>query len=115
MIMNGLKELKFDKPTPIQAKTLPFSLSGRDVVGAAETGSGKTLAFGIPILEYIFEKQVKYSDQLVGLILTPTRELAMQIRDHLQNISKNSLIKVRITYCYSFFYLKKTILTINCY
>ena len=93
--MNGLKELKFDKPTPIQAKTLPFSLSGRDVVGAAETGSGKTLAFGIPILEFIF-KQVKGSEnQLVGLILTPTRELAMQIRDHLQNISKSSSIKVR--------------------
>jgi len=91
--MNGLKTLKFDKPTPIQAKTLPFSLSGRDVVGAAETGSGKTLAFGIPILEFIFKQEVK--NQLAGLILTPTRELAMQIRDHLQNISKNSSIKVR--------------------
>ncbi|GBC06794.1 hypothetical protein RclHR1_07050002 [Rhizophagus clarus] len=94
IIMDGLKALGFNKPTPIQAKTLPFSLSGRDVVGAAETGSGKTLAFGIPILEYIFKKQVKDSDQLVGLILTPTRELAMQIRDHLQNISKNSLVKI---------------------
>jgi ATP-dependent RNA helicase DDX24/MAK5 len=103
--MNGLKALGFNKPTPIQAKTLPFSLSGRDVVGAAETGSGKTLAFGIPILEYIFKKQVKGTDQLVGLILTPTRELAMQVREHLQNISKNSLIKVRIRcfYCYFFF------------
>lgn len=104
--MNGLKSLGFNKPTPIQAKTLPFSLSGRDVIGAAETGSGKTFAFGIPILEYIFKK-VKDSDQLVGLILTPTRELAMQIRDHLQNISKNSLIKVRISYCYTFFFQKK--------
>ncbi|PKK75453.1 P-loop containing nucleoside triphosphate hydrolase protein [Rhizophagus irregularis] len=93
IIMNELKSLGFNKPTPIQAKTLHFSLSGRDVIGAAETGSGKTLAFGIPILEYIFKK-VKDSNQLVGLILTPTRELAMQIRDHLQHISKNSLIKI---------------------
>jgi ATP-dependent RNA helicase DDX24/MAK5 len=94
--MNGLKELKFDKPTPIQAKTLPFSLSGRDVVGAAETGSGKTLAFGIPILEFIFKQELKgLENQLVGLILTPTRELALQIRDHLQNISRNSSVKVR--------------------
>lgn len=104
--MNELKSLGFNKPTPIQAKTLHFSLSGRDVIGAAETGSGKTLAFGIPILEYIFKK-VKDSNQLVGLILTPTRELAMQIRDHLQHISKNSLIKVRISYCYTFFSKKK--------
>ncbi|RIA98835.1 P-loop containing nucleoside triphosphate hydrolase protein [Glomus cerebriforme] len=95
IIMNGLKTLKFDKPTPIQAKTLPFSLSGRDVVGAAETGSGKTLAFGIPILEFIFKKEAKdFENQLIGLILTPTRELAVQIRDHLQNISKNSSIKI---------------------
>ena len=91
-----MKALKFDKPTPIQEKTLPFSMSGRDVVGAAETGSGKTLAFGIPILEFMFKKQVKDSENhLVGLILTPTRELAVQIRDHLQDISRNSLIKVR--------------------
>ncbi|CAI2161477.1 7537_t:CDS:10 [Funneliformis geosporum] len=96
-IMNGLKALKFDKPTPIQEKTLLFSMSGRDVVGAAETGSGKTLAFGIPILEYIINRNIKESEnQLAGLILTPTRELAMQVRDHLQNISKTSLIKIMV-------------------
>ncbi|CAG8461493.1 4303_t:CDS:10 [Diversispora eburnea] len=74
-IMKGLKSLKFNKPTPIQEEALPAGLSGRDVVGAAETGSGKTLAF-------------------VGLILTPTRELAIQIRDHLMNICKFTKVKI---------------------
>ncbi|CAG8730074.1 12946_t:CDS:10, partial [Funneliformis caledonium] len=96
-IMNGLKALQFDKPTPIQEKSLPFSMSGRDVVGAAETGSGKTLAFGIPILEYIINRNIKESkNQLAALILTPTRELAMQVRDHLLTISKTSLIKIMV-------------------
>ncbi|CAG8552241.1 5817_t:CDS:10, partial [Racocetra fulgida] len=88
-IMNGLKALKFERPTPIQEKTLHASLNGRDVIGKAETGSGKTLAFGIPILEYIIKRKKKDSEnQLVALILTPTRELAMQIRVHLQNVGK---------------------------
>nr|CAG8433417.1 13248_t:CDS:10 [Entrophospora candida] len=99
-MMKGLELLKFDKPTPIQEKTLPASLTGRDVVGAAETGSGKTLAFGIPILEYIIKRKNNNENQfneLVGLILTPTRELAIQIKDHLQSISKFSSINV--THC----------------
>ncbi|CAG8699020.1 6376_t:CDS:10, partial [Racocetra persica] len=88
-IMNGLKALKFERPTPIQEKTLHASLNGRDVIGKAETGSGKTLAFGIPILEYIIKRKKKDSEnQLVALILTPTRELAMQIKVHLQNVGK---------------------------
>ncbi|CAH1758167.1 1879_t:CDS:10 [Entrophospora sp. SA101] len=96
-MMKGLELLKFDKPTPIQEKTLPASLTGRDVVGAAETGSGKTLAFGIPILEYIIKRKnnnEKQFNELVGLILTPTRELAIQIKDHLQSISKFSSINI---------------------
>ncbi|CAG8458870.1 16842_t:CDS:10 [Cetraspora pellucida] len=90
-ITDGLKALKFEKPTPIQEKTLHSSLNGRDVIGKAETGSGKTLAFGIPILEYIIKQKKENSEnQLVALILTPTRELAMQIKNHLQNVGKFS-------------------------
>lgn len=94
-IMKGLESLKFTKPTPIQEKALPAGLSGRDVVGTAETGSGKTLAFGIPILDFIIKHSgTDVEKQLVGLILTPTRELAMQIRDHLAHICKFTTVKV---------------------
>ncbi|KAF0464168.1 P-loop containing nucleoside triphosphate hydrolase protein [Gigaspora margarita] len=94
-IMNGLKALKFESPTPIQEKTLHAGLNGRDVIGKAETGSGKTLAFGIPILEYIVKQKKKSSEkQLVALILTPTRELAIQIKNHLQNVGKFATINI---------------------
>ncbi|CAG8808602.1 880_t:CDS:2, partial [Gigaspora rosea] len=82
-------------PTPIQEKTLHAGLNGRDVIGKAETGSGKTLAFGIPILEYIVKQKKKSSEkQLVALILTPTRELAIQIKNHLQNVGKFATINI---------------------
>ncbi|CAG8494444.1 1111_t:CDS:10, partial [Scutellospora calospora] len=87
-ILNGLKSLKFERPTPIQERTLHAGLNGRDVIGKAETGSGKTLAFGIPILEYIIKQKKDSEKQLAALILTPTRELAMQIKNHLESVGK---------------------------
>ncbi|RCI01185.1 ATP-dependent RNA helicase [Rhizopus azygosporus] len=83
-IVNALKYHKFSTPTPIQEKTLPLALSGRDIVGSAETGSGKTLAFGIPIVHYLATHQ---KEGLAGLILTPTRELAIQVKEHISNIA----------------------------
>ncbi|CAO3703829.1 unnamed protein product [Rhizopus stolonifer] len=83
-IENALKYHKFSTPTPIQNKTLPLALNGRDIVGSAETGSGKTLSFGIPIVQYL---TTRAREGLSGLILTPTRELAIQVRDHIANIS----------------------------
>ncbi|KAG9296070.1 hypothetical protein G9A89_011922 [Geosiphon pyriformis] len=105
VILNALKSLKFGQPTPIQEKTLPYGLKGRDVIGAAETGSGKTLAFGIPILQYIInikESSVgskknlenQHTNELAALIITPTRELAIQVKDHLLQIGKYAGIKV---------------------
>ncbi|CAG8518190.1 9584_t:CDS:10 [Acaulospora morrowiae] len=94
-ILDGLRSLNFSAPTPIQENALPFGLSGRDVVGTAETGSGKTLAFGIPILDYIIKNRgSNVKGQLTGLILTPTRELAIQIKEHLINMSKSGAIKI---------------------
>ncbi|KAG0232284.1 ATP-dependent RNA helicase [Actinomortierella wolfii] len=80
-IINGIKKQKFKEPSPIQANTLPLGLAGRDVVGVAETGSGKTLAFGLPIVQYL--SQSTEPEHLTALILTPTRELAIQVKDHL--------------------------------
>ncbi|KAG8872316.1 ATP-dependent RNA helicase dbp4 [Tulasnella sp. 331] len=77
---------RFNKMTDIQAKSLPLALKGRDVLGAARTGSGKTLAFLIPVLEILHRRKWGQSDGLGALIISPTRELALQIFDVLRKI-----------------------------
>ena len=72
----GLQDIGFSEPTPIQAKSIPISLSGKYVLGAAQTGTGKTGAFVIPILQRILENP---GEGTKALILSPTRELAQQI------------------------------------
>lgn len=76
-ILRGLAAVGFDKPTPIQAKSIPVALEGRDLVGGAETGSGKTGAFIIPILERLMFRPKRTATTRV-VILMPTRELALQ-------------------------------------
>ncbi|KAL7920877.1 hypothetical protein ACQKWADRAFT_328116 [Trichoderma austrokoningii] len=76
-IMRGITAVGFSKPTPIQAKTIPIALMGKDVVGGAVTGSGKTAAFVLPILERLLYRPKKIPTTRV-VILTPTRELAIQ-------------------------------------
>ncbi|ORY66368.1 uncharacterized protein BCR38DRAFT_430014 [Pseudomassariella vexata] len=72
--------LGFDKPTPIQMQAFPAIMSGRDIIGIAKTGSGKTLAFLLPMFRHIKDQQpLKENDGPIGLIMTPTRELATQI------------------------------------
>ncbi|TFY77082.1 hypothetical protein EWM64_g6930 [Hericium alpestre] len=82
----GLKKTFFVQMTDIQAKSIPVSLKGKDVLGAARTGSGKTLAFLIPILEILYRKKWGPQDGLGALIISPTRELATQIFDVLRAI-----------------------------
>ncbi|CAM0136998.1 ATP-dependent RNA helicase [Umbelopsis sp. WA50703] len=87
-IISALKHHKFSSPTPIQEKTLPLASEGRDIIGAAETGSGKTLAFGIPIAQYLANLgNDENQHSMAALILTPTRELAMQVKNHIENIT----------------------------
>ena len=76
-LLKGLASLSFTTPTPIQAKTIPIALEGKDVVGGAVTGSGKTAAFVIPILERLMYRPKRTPTTRVA-ILTPTRELALQ-------------------------------------
>ncbi|RFU79134.1 hypothetical protein TARUN_3083 [Trichoderma arundinaceum] len=76
-ILRGLTAVGFSKPTPIQAKTIPIALMGKDLVGGAVTGSGKTAAFVLPILERLLYRPKKIPTTRV-VILTPTRELAIQ-------------------------------------
>ena len=79
-IAKALKEEGFTQPTPIQAKAIPSILQGRDLLGTAQTGTGKTAAFAIPILQNLTEKNIR-NNQIKALILTPTRELAIQIEE----------------------------------
>ncbi|KAJ2297454.1 ATP-dependent RNA helicase, partial [Coemansia sp. RSA 2706] len=92
-ILRALRHLGFTTPTEIQAKTLPQAMSGRDIIGAAETGSGKTLAFGIPMLQHLSATSSAWTGP-TGLVLTPTRELAIQVKDHLMAISRFSRARI---------------------
>ena len=76
---SALKECKFKEMTAIQRATLPHALCGRDVLGAAKTGSGKTLAYVIPLVELLWRKKWGRQDGVGGIVISPTRELAIQI------------------------------------
>lgn len=93
--MSALAKLKFTKPSNIQSAAIPEILAGHDVIGKASTGSGKTLAFGIPILERFLEHRAKQSKGEhkwpLALILSPTRELAHQLGDHLEALCSSGI------------------------
>ena len=82
LLLKGLKELGFARPTPIQADAIPPALAGRDVLACAMTGSGKTAAFLLPILQRLIGKP---RGTTRALVLTPTRELAAQILEDLND------------------------------
>ncbi len=81
-ILGFLDRLHFKTPTPIQHQSIPAGLEGKDIIGIAQTGTGKTLAFGIPLLQRLQTIRGR------GLILLPTRELALQVEDALQKIGR---------------------------
>jgi ATP-dependent RNA helicase RhlE len=81
-LLQSLDRLKFSVPTPIQAKSIPPAIEGKDLIGIAQTGTGKTLAFGIPMLQRL--AQLKG----IGLVILPTRELALQVEEHLHKIGR---------------------------
>lgn len=93
-ILRGLASLGFSEPTPIQSKTIPLALLGKDVVGGAVTGSGKTAAFIIPILERLLYRPKKVPTSRVA-ILMPTRELAVQCF----NVAKKLASFTDVTFC----------------
>ncbi len=73
--LEALEDVGYEKPSPIQEQAIPPMLQGRDVIGQAQTGSGKTAAFGLPIIEYIDPSE----PEVQALVLTPTRELCIQV------------------------------------
>lgn len=89
-VMKGIEELGFRNLFPIQAQAIIPLLEGRDVIGQAQTGTGKTAAFGIPMVERLNPK----NRRVQGLVLEPTRELAIQVAEHLSQISRYTAFKV---------------------
>ncbi|KAL4422731.1 hypothetical protein ABPG75_008928 [Micractinium tetrahymenae] len=84
----GLREAKYVTLTAIQRAALPHALCGRDVLGAAKTGSGKTLAFLLPVVEALYRQRWSKLDGLGALVISPTRELALQIFDELRKVGR---------------------------
>src|SRR5215216_7444084 len=83
-LLKGIKELGFARPTPIQAEAVPAALAGKDVLASAMTGSGKTAAFLLPILHRLIDRP---RGTTRALVLTPTRELAAQILEDLNDLA----------------------------
>jgi ATP-dependent RNA helicase DeaD len=79
-LLNAIEKMQFATPTPIQAQAIPVALVGRDILGSAQTGTGKTAAFAIPLVAHLMK-----NEQSMGIIMTPTRELATQV---MQTIKK---------------------------
>ncbi|RBW69913.1 DEAD/DEAH box helicase [Bacillus taeanensis] len=88
-VKDALINIGFQEPTPIQLKAIPLLLNGEDVIGQAQTGTGKTAAFGIPLVERVSQKRA-----LQAVVLTPTRELAMQVASELRKLAKYKKIRV---------------------
>lgn len=94
-ILKALEEKNYTEPTPIQSKAIPIILERKDVLGSAQTGTGKTAAFAIPIIQLIHNQPPTngYKPKIQSLIVTPTRELAIQIDENIRKYGKYTDIK----------------------
>jgi ATP-dependent RNA helicase RhlE len=89
-IMEFLDRMKFTVPTPIQLKAIPIAIEGKDLIGVAQTGTGKTLAFGIPMVQRLAQLPGR------GLVLVPTRELALQVEETINKIGHSFGMKTAV-------------------
>ena len=93
-ILKALNEKKYSTPTPIQEKAIPEALKKRDILGIAQTGTGKTAAFAIPIIQLLCQEKPNGNNREIrALILTPTRELAIQISECITDYAKHTPIR----------------------
>lgn len=99
-ILRAVKEQGYTNPTPIQAQSIPILLKGHDLLGCAQTGTGKTAAFSIPILQHIYqdERAGKGKRKIKALVVTPTRELAIQIGESFANYGKYTGLKTTVVF-----------------
>lgn len=92
-ILDALESEGYTQPTPIQAQSIPLLLEGHDLLACAQTGTGKTAAFAIPIIEHLSKQNNNSPRKIKALIVTPTRELAIQIDDSFKAYGKNIPLK----------------------
>lgn len=92
-ILQGITEAGFESPSPIQKQAIPLVLEGKDLIAQAQTGTGKTAAYGLPCLN-----RINVNDGMQVLVLTPTRELALQVSDELFKLGKHLGIKTTTIY-----------------
>ncbi len=98
-VLRAIEEEGYTIPTPIQSKAIPLILKGRDLLGCAQTGTGKTAAFAVPILQMMSAKQTFEKKRKVrGLILTPTRELAIQIEESFNSYGRHLNLKNKVIF-----------------
>ncbi len=89
-ILEVLTKLKYMSPTPIQEQSIPVAIEGKDLMGIAQTGTGKTLAFGVPLIQHALHEKGP------GLVIAPTRELALQIDDTLRKVGASLNLKTAV-------------------
>ena len=99
-LLKALDDKKYTEPTSIQEKAIPFVLSREDVLGSAQTGTGKTAAFALPIIQHLENEQQSHSGRrrIRALVVTPTRELAIQIGENFVSYSKYNNVRATVIY-----------------
>jgi ATP-dependent RNA helicase RhlE len=99
-LVKTLIEKGYEVPTLVQEKTIPLVLEGRDVITSAQTGTGKTAAFALPILQQLFDKQdpSKKGRKVRALIVSPTRELAVQIEENFKIYAENTILRTAVIF-----------------
>ena len=97
-LLSAIKMSGYERPTPIQEKAIPAILSGKDVMAAAQTGTGKTAGFTLPLLELLNGKSQNVPHSIRALVLTPTRELAAQVKDSIEKYGTNEKLKFGLVF-----------------
>ncbi len=97
-LLRALVELDHQAPTPIQAQAIPLVLAGRDLIAAAQTGTGKTASFALPLLQRLSDGTPPAANCVRALVLTPTRELAQQVRDKLRDYGRHLPLRITVAY-----------------
>ncbi|MBB1078986.1 DEAD/DEAH box helicase [Limosilactobacillus sp. STM2_1] len=93
-LLKAIKRSGYEEATPIQEQTIPMVLDGKDVIGQAQTGTGKTAAFGLPIIEKVDTD----NPNIQAIIISPTRELAIQTQEELYRLGKDKRVRVQVVY-----------------
>ena len=88
--LKSVKRMGFEEATPIQEGTIRLGMEGKDIIGQAQTGTGKTTAFGIPLVEKIDTK----NGNVQGLVIAPTRELAIQVSEELYRLGQDKNVRI---------------------